>query len=384
MLKFPDKYLLIVLLLVLINTAAVFYMFGFQKFGDSDSYIYLVDWFLGKENQIIVEGGPNISAYILRPLIALLAAPFQELSRGLGIIIQNVLFYFLGAYLVFRITDLIYKNKEQAMFASILYAFAIPWLNVGLGYMTNAGAWFFVIFSIYLTLLYFKKPSEKLLILGGLVSGAGMLLKETGGLGVLFFATALLLSKNFSFSEKFSKMLKFGVFFLIPPVIWEIIVIIFFPPFSHAYLFLVLKKDIIDGASKIKILLALKQATAFLATFGLLGWSLILFGAWKEWKEKNPERARIILAFVPFSLIFLAWWAVGDARHAFTTLGPLVLFGSYALVRLKNAFRNKALGTIVTIFVICFYIVLNHYSNIVDDAVPFIDLNDIYYFLTKS
>jgi len=383
MLKFPNKYLLVALLLALINTVVVFLMFGFRKFGDSDSYIYLIDWFLGKENQIIVEGSTNISIYILRPLIALLAAPFQGLSRGSGIIIQNVMFYFLATYLIFRITDLIYRNKEQALLASILYAFAIPWLNVGLGYMTNAGAWFFVIFSVYLILLYFKKPSKKLLILGGLISGMGILMKESGGLGIIFFAAVLLLSKNLSFSEKFSKMLKFGVFFLIAPVIWEIVILIFFPPFSHVYMFLFLKREIIEGASKILILVTLKQATAFLATFGLLGWSLILFGGWKEWKEKNPERARIILAFVIFSLIFLAWWAIGDARHALTTLGPLVLLGSYGLVHLKNAFRNKALGTASMISIMCLYVFLNHYSNFVDDAVPLIDLNDIYHFLIK-
>ena len=311
----------------------------------------------------------------------MLAVPFQGLSRGLGLIVQNVAFYILSTYLIFRITDLIYKNKEQALFASILYAFAIPWLNVGLGYMQNAGAWFFVILSLYLILLYFKKPSEKLLIFSGLVSGLGILMKESGGLAIVFFLVLLLLSRNFSFSEKFSKMLRFGVSFLAIPIIWEIIILIFFQPFSHAYMFLVLKKEYIDVIPK--TLVVLKQITALLATFGLLGWFLILFGGWKEWKEKNPERARIILALIPFSLIFLVW-VNGDPRHAFTTLAPLVLLGSYALVRLKNAFASKTMGTVLVTFIAGLYIVLNYYSNILVDAVPFVDLNDIYHFLIKS
>jgi len=310
-----------------------------------------------------------------------LSLPFEFLGKGAGLLIQGIVYYLLSVFLIFKITELVYKNQKQALFASILYAFAVPALQRALClHVTDIGPWFFNIFSIYLTLVYFKKRNEKLIFLNGLICGLGTLMQENGGLAIIFFVAMVLLSKKFGFKEKVLKIIKFGSIFLIPIVFWEVLISAL-TPYSHLDLFShVIGTELIkkEGATKtFRVLLYL--LSSFVA-FGLLGWLLIFWGALKEWKDKNKERIKILLALIPFSFIFLAW-PCPSPRHVFIigTLGALL--GSYGLINLKRIFKNKTIGLVLVIIIISCYIVFNYCAYYFNDSLPFIDFEDLLYFL---
>jgi len=377
--KKPNKYLIFALSLAIVNLIVIFLIFGIFKNTESRSLIETAHWISGMEyDPIAMCGGAA-----LRPLAPALSLPFEALGEGTGLVIQSIIFYLLCVYFVFKITELIYKDGKQALFASILYAFAIPALKYSLAFhTTNVGSWFFCIFSIYLTLLYFKKQNEKLIIFNGLISGIGVLMKESGGLGILFFAAMILLSKEFGFKEKVLKIIKFASIFLIPIIFWEVLVSILAPSFqvtSHSKLLShTITYEIKGGPTEsFRVLL---YGLSLLTTFGLLGWLLVFWGALKEWKNKNKERIKILLALIPFSFIFLVW-PCPDPRHVFIvgTLGALL--GSYGLINLKKIFKNKTIGLVLVIIIISLYVIFNYYSYYINDSLPFIDFEDLLHFL---
>lgn len=376
-----NKYLIFALILAIINLIALFIIFGLAKnTNEVPSVLNVMHWMAGME-YIMGYGFEDLAFQIFRPLSPLLALPFKNIGEEVGFLVQTIAFYLLSIYFIFKITELIYKSRKQALFASILFAFAIPVLRESLSsYTMNIGSWFFCIFSVYLTLLYLKNQDEKLVFFNGLISGLGVLMKENGGLGILFFVVAILLSRKFNLKEKFLKIIKFGLMFSTPIIIWEVIVAIL-TPFSRLNFLARVKKDEIDEGPS-KILRVLHYVLALFTTFGLLGWVLILWGALKEWKNKNKERIRILLALVPFSLISLAW-PRPCYRHAFIigTLG--VLLGSYALIGLKNLFKNKKIGLLLITIILILYVVFNYYSYYVNDSLPFIDFENILHFFEK-
>ena len=141
------KFLLLALLFALLNMAAIFSVFGFQVYGDTPDWIDAIHWFRGEE----VEVSP---LRLIRPLGPLIAVPFEFLGEGAGLIVQNILFYLLCTFLIFKITELIYHNKKQAFFACLFFITATPVIESGLAYLTDMGGWFFYLLSIFLTLIY--------------------------------------------------------------------------------------------------------------------------------------------------------------------------------------------------------------------------------------
>src|SRR3989338_2555251 len=219
-----NKYLIFALIFAVLNMAAVIFIFGFRTYCDTSSYINAIHWFQGESVGVL---DPWV---VLKPLGILLALPFEFLGAGAGLVVQNIVFYLLSAFLMFKIADLLFDNpfdklrasKKQALLASLFFVTITQVLEVGLAYLTDMGAWFFYLLSIFLTILYLRNRNEKLIILNGFLSGLGVLAKENVGLGALFFGLIILLSAGFCLKEKILKILRFGIFFLIPIILWQI------------------------------------------------------------------------------------------------------------------------------------------------------------------
>jgi hypothetical protein len=131
-----DGYLALTLLLAILNMAAIFVFFGFQVYDDTPSYIDAIHFFQGKE--VILHPWR-----LMAPLGPILALPFEFLGPGAGLIAQNIIFYILSVYLVFKIMDMITGQKKQAFWGSIFFMAALPMIFFGLSYLTDIGAWFF-------------------------------------------------------------------------------------------------------------------------------------------------------------------------------------------------------------------------------------------------
>lgn len=344
-----NKYLIWALFFALLNMGVIFFIFGFQEYGDTSQYIQTIHWFQGKEVE------PSVWR-IIRPIGSLIAVPFEFLGEGAGLIVQNIIFYLLCAFLMFKITELIYHNSRQAFFASLFFVTATSVIEVGLAYLTDTGGWFFFLLSIFLTLLYFKNKNGKLIIINGLVSSIGVLLKESGGLGAPFFGLMILLSRDFKVKEKILKIISFGIIFLIPIIIVQFFMFQYFR-FSSLNLFHT-SIGFADVGESWPIAL-LRYSGQLFRILGIL-WPLILIGLWREWREKNWERIKIFLALLPSSFTFLLWHPAAGARTVFFFAPLGILLATYGLSFLENKLSKKK-GTLMVILLLTAILTLNYW-----------------------
>lgn len=361
-----NSYLVLALLFALLNMGAIFGFFGFQEYDDTPSYIEHIRLFQGRE--------VNIHPWrMLTPLGPILALPFEFLGEGAGLIIQNIIFYFLGTYLIFRIIELITGDKKQALWGAILFVAALPIILFGLSYLTDMGAWFFYLFSLYLTLLYLRNKDEKLVVINGLFSGAGVLMKANAGLGILFFPIMIFLFSQFNFKKKIMKILKFGLAFLLPVVAFQIFSSnVFHYNLLSGYSFNQEEYSIREwsrqpGSVYYNLgglaIFAYAYTGEFLKSFGIIGLLFSLIGLWRECLQRNKERIKVYLALLPFSLSFLIYPPT-DSRFAFIAAPLLIILATYGLAYLRNTFAGKGGAALVAVL-IGVYVVSNYYFCIV-------------------
>ena len=366
-----NKYFYFVIFFALLSMAAIFLIFGFQKHEDTTTYISIIHWF----------SDPSLSSFptriiefllgILRPISPLLAVPFQFLGDGAGLIVQNSIFYLLIAILIFKITDLIFQNKKQAFYASIFFMAAPPILETGLSYMTDTGSLFFYVLSLYLTLLYFKSGKESLIPINGFLSGFGILMKETGGIGIIFFIIMILLSKRFIIREKILKITRFTTFFLLPVLVWNAILFYSFR-YSHFHHYLFMKTRYLDVKG---FQIYIDHFVSLFGSIEIIGWILAVFGVYWLWRRRDLEKLKIFFAMLPTSLSFILWPA-NDFRLGLVFVPLGVILASTGLVLLEEKFRIKK--KFLVILIILSYVIINYYFYSIRDFIPFIDLKDIF------
>ncbi len=356
-----NRYLILALLFALLNMGAIFFIFGFQQYGDSLEYFQAIRWF----------GGDDASIQpwrFLKPLGPILAVPFGFLGEGAGLIIQNIVFYLLGTFLIFKIVDLIYHNKKQAFLASVFFVTATPVIESGLAYLTDAGAWFFYLLSLFLTLLYFKTKKGWLIILNGVLTGTGVLMKENGGLGLLFFGLMILLSKEIDIKQKDLKIITFGVFFSIPVALIQILAYQHFRYTSLDWYLVSTPSSPGEGP----LLTSLRYCGQLFRILGVL-WPFILIGAWREWREKNWERIKIYLALLPSSFSFFLWSieAAGRAVFIFAPLG--ILLAAQGVIAWDDKLGKKRGALMLTLLVLTI-LILNYSFCWFNARIPFTDI----------
>jgi len=348
------KYLIFALIFTLLNIGIIFVLFGAQKYGDSSGYIEVINWLRG-------QGWQADSPYrLLKPLGPLIALPFEFFGEGAGLVAQNTIFYLFCSLLIFKITELIYRDKKQAMFAAIFFAAATPMIEFGLSYLVDVGSWFFYLFSIFLTLFYFKKRDEKLIFLNGFISGLGLLMKEPGGLGALFFGLMVLFSGDFNFKEKILKIARFSAFFIIP---FGIVQILVWKYFHYSYLdWYSLNTPSASGEPS--PLIVLHYLGQLFRILGIL-WIFVLIGIWRESQEKNWERIRIFLFLIPASFSFLLWNVSGGGRAAFIFAPLGILLATHGCKKIKPL----AMALIILVL-----LALNYSFVAVNQKIPFTDI----------
>jgi len=353
-----NKYLIFALIFALLNMGAIFFIFGFRQYSDSQGYFNAIHFFGGKNMAVDPQR-------ILRPLGPIIALPFEFLGEGAGLIVQNIIFYLLCVILIFKIVDLIYRDRRQALLASIFLVTATPVIESGLAYLTDMGAWFFYLLSLFLTLLYFKNKEEKLLILNAFLSGIGVLMKESGGLGVLFFGMMILLSQEFKLKEKILKIIKFGLIFSIPIILLQLFA---YKIFHYTSLDWYMQNT--PGAPGEGIFLtAFRYLGQLFIILGIL-WIPLLRGLYQEYRSRNWERIKIYLALIPSSFSFLLWSTSGSARTVFIFAPLGIILASFGCRKIKP---------LVLVFLISAMLCFNYYFCLVNQKITFTDI--IYNFI---
>ena len=200
-----------------------------------------------------------------------------------------------------------------------------------------------------------------------MISGLGVLIKENGGLGILFFGLMILLSGEFNYKEKIKKIIHFGVLFLIPIIVIQVFA---YHYFHYTSLDWYLRNP--PGSRGESVFLSLlRYLGQFFRILGIL-WIFIFIGIQREWQEKIWERIKIYLALLPASFSFLVWSTSGSARAVFIFAPLGILLASCGSKKIKLR---------AMVLVILAILVLNYLFVSVNQEIPFVDI--IYNFLNR-
>jgi len=86
----------------------------------------------------------------------------------------------------------------------------------------------------------------------------------------------------------------------------------------------------------------------------LAGWPVWLFGLWQEKKFLDRTRAKILLALLPASLVFL-FWPTFTQRIAFILVPWLAMIAGFGLSKIRNSY-------LVTAY-LAVYILINYHID---------------------
>lgn len=330
-LKIPFKYSFIIAFFSLANILAIIFLmpqFTASFNSDSESYIQTARYFLGT--------GQAAPQRLLKPLMPFFIAIGSYLF-GLksSFLFLNSLFYFFIGFLIFKIVKLLFQDNRQALIASILFLSAYPMLEYGITYMTDVAGWFFAALSVYLTLVFLKKPAYKWVALNALVSLAGFLTKEYIMLGILFFFICIFFIYKDSFVNKIKYFLVYCLLFLVPFFAWQAFV---YFKFHYSYYDWYLFGLNAAKASDLKSQAIRVIGKSLFAVF-LLGWPLVFVGLAKIKRMASESRSIIIALTLP-SLSFFLWGGVSS--RLYYIIGILLsILASWGIINIGYFARKK-------------------------------------------
>ncbi len=192
-------------------------------------------------------------------------------------------------------------------------------------------------------------------------------MKENGGLGILFFGLMILLSRDFGIKEKLFKIARFGIFFLIPVAILQILMFKYYY-FTYWDWYLVGR----TGSEGEGLFLNLFRYLGQL--FRVLGilWPFFIIGLWREFKEKNWEKLKVIIALIPSSFSFLLWTTAAGGRSVFI-FAPLGILLAARGLNIVESKLNKKIGFLMITLLIITLLLLNYYFVWINPKISFVD-----------
>ncbi len=342
-----NNYLIILMVLACLNAAGILYFFSEPiERSDTVRYVQTIEYFWGGAE------APSLSN-LVKPLSMVTAALFAPLTGPRGaLFLQNLLFYFASIILVFKIIKLLYSNERQAFFGAVLFMTSFPMLENSLSFLTDMAGWFFLILAVYLALNFYRKPSLKLTLIAGFLSGIGFLFKESGVGGAIFFNSLLLFSNKFRWPDK----IKYGFIFslcVILPILISVALILNIFHYSYFDWY----RANLGSSNKDYTLQNILQQ--MLVMF-LLGWIFVVRGAWQEWKtlRGGGERKPILLAMIP--LFFTGFlWPMPVARVLFMGFPLLLCLASRGILFPKKPWLELSL---LSLFIVINYALPNIFN----------------------
>ncbi|MFX1595566.1 MAG: hypothetical protein ACFFBK_05845 [Promethearchaeota archaeon] len=187
---------------------------------DAVHYATMVESFRGNANLFDVPSSWRIR--ILIPLLATIIPGDAYMSLNIVSLIFNLLavFFFHQFLSYFKITP------KQQFLGTLIYIFSAPTIVLGFTPLTDSAGMFFIIFSLYLYFILFKKPSRnnfRIYIIIGLIVGLGVLARET----VIFTIPVIVLWKIIDEKIQWKLLIKFIIGIGLIPIIVYLILIIF-------------------------------------------------------------------------------------------------------------------------------------------------------------
>jgi len=346
------KILLFSLLIINLIIAFVFVKTPLKENGDMSSYLEAMNFLQKKPytEDFMINRVLNVPLMLYSSMFF----GYFASSNQTGMMIVNLIFYFLIVCVFYRIVELIYQSRKVALLASILFFANYCMFSYGTTYRVDMGGWFFFLLTTLFAIKYYQSQlqDKKYFLYAILAAAIGILFKEYGALGMISLGLLILFSQ-ISFKDKIKKILQAAGLFIIIPGLYYLF---FYLKFNYSYFnwyFQIANLYIANPdapASNYNIVLLIKV----LGWLFLAGWPIFLWGVYQQWKDYDKKRIICLAALLPASLTFLAWPALTQ-RIAFIFVPWLVLIASFGLSKIKNRY--------IVIIVILIYASINYLTR---------------------
>lgn len=173
--------------------------FGFHPNNDTDSYIISIEYFRGQTDQLF----PN---RYLNPFYSLVGATvLRWLSPPMVLIVLNIIFYYGLVGLTYDLIKRVFQKASIGLITATTIMAGYPLLRYGLTQVQDIGGYFWFLLTLYAGWRWFENHQTRWLFIGSLAISGGLLTKESGAMGALFFAALIAMSK-LSWRAKFVRL----------------------------------------------------------------------------------------------------------------------------------------------------------------------------------
>lgn len=139
--------------------------------------------------------------------------------------LQVFIFYLLIAVVsVVFFSEFFNRDRFLTAAAAAMFLFSFPMLEFGLNLFTETGGWFFYLLSLFLSLKFLKKPSEKLMWANSIVSTLGFLYKEYSIVSYIIANLAMFFAPNLEKEKRIKYFAILNGVFMTVNILWQAIV----------------------------------------------------------------------------------------------------------------------------------------------------------------
>lgn len=334
------------LLLALTVAHLIFYglVYGFRSNNDTDSFIMMINFFRGTES------GVYWARYLnpFYPVISTLVLPF--LSAAQSIVVINIVFYVGIVLLTYGLIRRVFKNNTMGFVTALLMLSSYALIRYGLTQVQDMGGYFWLLLTAYTGWRWYEDRKWHWLVLGGISTAFGILTKESGAMGALFFGIVILVANR---KAVVTSIKQIALFSILPALT---IVINGFRGKDIAYnsadWFMFNWRTFYDLNYT-----PFKWAAINFTTFNFL-WVLFALGAyWLVTNRKNVsfEIKLFLAAIIPASFSYMAW-PLFISRTVFVCAWFIVPVAAYALWVIYEKGKKKLAATLLVVALLTPYI----------------------------
>lgn len=285
---------------------------------------------------------------MLKPLPILVISGLAPLMGYLNAtVVQAVAFYFALAVAMYFFAYEFFQDRYLAAYAALAVMTSYPVLKYGVDVLTESGALFFFVLSLWLTLHFTKAPSQRLLLWNALVITIGFLWKEYSIVAAIVFGLVILSHTLLTLKQKAQYVLMYAAVFLVVHVPWQWYMA---AHFHYSYISWYHQGGSLGYATQYTVTNVVKALAALL---GFL-WVFAPNGFKKIHELDTPKKQFLTIA-LPVPLMSFAWGYV-TSRLLYVMAPPLVIVSVLGIRDLRREYQYIILAITIAINLIWLFL----------------------------
>ncbi len=328
----------------------------FSPRGDAPDYLNVLEFLNGTFsgeftlfNRLIASPLFLISSFAIGKLLP---------QIGFGLVVMNILGYFVLVSGMFYLAKRIFQSEIVALIAALLLMSNQVLLNFGLGFMADTWGIALFVWGSYWAMSYYRQPEQKKYFWYSLLTAiVGFFFREYGALGLLTLGMVILLRVR-PVSAMFKQgLLALAVFLPLPLLYYWW----FYQTFGFTYLDWFSHNVTVyaagSGAADYSLLLIIK----ILVWLFLAGWPLVVLGFVKL-RDSSREIIFSLICLLPASVFFLLWPSQNE-RVSLILVPLLSLIAAYGASHIRNR--------LILFVYLFFYILVNFHTHWLKTVINF-------------